>query len=139
MAACKRTPRIVEGGLVDVELGFGQTTSGYNATGVGDLLDVALGFEKLIELSTQGNVFPANDLLSNHFESERGITNPSVEVVRVNGARAGNDDSGLRSEVFGQTETGAKGRRTFAPEDLEPLGPILAKRPDLAIGDSFAM
>ena len=105
---CKRTPRTGEGGLVNLELGFGQTTGGYSATGVGDLLDTALGIEKLIDLSTQGIVFPADDFFGNHFESERSVTNPSKEIVRVNGARARDDDSGLGSEMFSQTRKGVE-------------------------------
>ena len=99
----KRTPRRGEGGLVDLELGFGQTASRYSATGVRDLLDATLGIEKLIDFSTQGSIFPANNFFGNHFESERSVTNPSIEIVRVDGVRAGDDDPGLGSENFSQT------------------------------------
>lgn len=33
---------------------------------------------KLVDLPAQGNVFPADDFLSDYFESERSITDPSV-------------------------------------------------------------
>ena len=103
----KRTPRTSEGGLVDVEFGFGQTTSGYSATGVRYLLDTLLGFEKLIDLSAQGNIFPADNFFGNHFESERGITDPSIEIVWVNGIWAGNDDSSLMTKILGSGENRA--------------------------------
>lgn len=109
---CKRTPRTSEGGLVDLELGFGQTTCGYGTTRVGDLLETALGIEKLIDLSTQRSVFPADNFFGNHFESEGSITNPSKEIVRINGVRAGDDDSGLGSKIFGQTRTGGERYRS---------------------------
>ena len=96
----KHTPRTGESVLIDAELGFAQTTGGHSATGVGDLLDTLLGLEKLIELSAEGKIFPTDDFFGNQFENERSITNPSVEVVRVNGVWACDDDSGLGSSKF---------------------------------------
>ena len=118
---CKRTPRTGEGGLVDLELGFSQTTSGYSATGVGDLLETALGIEELIDLSAHGSVFPADNFFGNHFESEGSITNPGIEIVRVNGIRAGNDYSGLGSEVFSRTKTGGGVRDAEVDEPLRQM------------------
>ena len=50
---------------------------------------------------------------------------------------------GLWVKDPGQRETLVKGwygrRRTHAPEDLEPSGPMLAKIPAFAIGNSSAM
>ena len=140
---CKRAPRTGKSGLVDVELGFAQTAAGFTAAGVGHLLDKLLGFEKLIDFSAQGNVFPTGDFFGDHSESEGSITDPTVEIVRVDGVWTCDNDSGLMGESF---ELGKKkglemyrGRRTLAPEDLEPSGPMLAKSPAFAIGDSFPM
>lgn len=140
----ERTPRVGESCLVNVEFWFGQTTSGYSATGIRYLLDVSLGFEKLVDLSAQGNIFLADDFFGDHLENKRSVTDPSIEIVGVNGARAGNHYPGLMAEIFGSDEKRRelerrRGRRTFAPDELGPSGPMLAKRPDLTIGDSFAM
>lgn len=138
----KHTPRIGESCLVNVEFWFSQTTSGYSATGVRYLLDLPLGFEKLVDLPAQGNVFLADNFFGNHLENKRSVTDPSIEIVWVNGVRAGNDDPGLMAEIFGsdgKRREFERCRRTFAPDELGPSGPILAKRPDFAIGDSFVM
>lgn len=97
----KRTPRTSESGLVDVEFGFGETTGGDGAAGIDYLLNALLGFEKLVDLSTQGKIFPADDFFGDHSENERGIADPAVEIVRVNGVRAGDDDSSLMSGIAG--------------------------------------
>lgn len=91
----KRTPIAGESSLVDVELWFAQAAGGDGATGIGDLLDVLLREEKFVDLPAERIVFATGDFLGDHFESERSITDPSVEVVRVNCVRAGDDDSGL--------------------------------------------
>lgn len=96
----ERTPRTSESGLVDLKFRFGQTTRGHSATGVGYLLDTPLRFKKLVDLSAQGNIFPADNLSDDHFESERSVTDPSVEIVWVNSVRAGNDNSRLMDETF---------------------------------------
>ena len=103
-----------------------------------------LGFKELIDFPTQGSVFPAGDLFGDHFESERSIADPSVKVVRIDGVWTGDDDPRLvkgRDLVREQTlkDDAYRGRRTNAPDDFEPSGPILAKRPALAIGDSVLM
>jgi len=100
----KHTPIPSEGGLADFEFGFGQTTSGYIATAVRYPLDTPLGFDKLVDLSAQGNVFPADDFFGNHPENERSVTDPGKEIGRVDGTRAGDDDSGLMAEIFGSDE-----------------------------------
>lgn len=105
MGTCKHTPTISERGLVDLEFGFAQTTCRYGATGVGHLLDKFLGFEKLVDPPAQGNIFPADNFLSNHFESKGSIADPSVEIVGVNSVRAGNDDSSLMGEISGSNGT----------------------------------
>lgn len=97
---CKRAPRTGESGLVDVELGFAQTAGGFTAAWVGHLLDKLLGFEKLIDFSAQGNVFPAGDFFGDHSESEGSITDPTVEIVRVDGVWTCDNDSGLMGESF---------------------------------------
>lgn len=56
--------------------------------------------EELVDLPAQGKVFPADDFLSDDFEGEGGITDPSVEIVRIVGVWAGNDDSGLMGGRF---------------------------------------
>lgn len=91
----KRTPIAGESGLIDVELGFAQAAGVHSAAGIGDLLDMPLGKEKFVDLPAQRNIFPAGDFLSDHFEGERGVTDPSVEIVRVDDVRACNDNSGL--------------------------------------------
>ena len=91
----KRTPRACESGLVDVELWLAQAAGGHGAAGVGNLLDMFLGKEKLVDLPAQRIVFPAGDFLGDHFESERSIADPSVKIVRVDGIWAGNDNSWL--------------------------------------------
>jgi len=96
----KHTPRIGEGGLVDVELGFAQAATGHSAAGVGHLLEKLLGFEKLIDLPTQRRVFPADNFFGDRLENQGSVTDPGVEVVRVDGARAGDDDSGLTGKPF---------------------------------------
>lgn len=107
------------------------------------MLDTTLGFEKLIDLSAQGLVFSADNFFDNHFESERSITDPGVEVVRVDGTWACDDDPGLADESFASDGHEAwdlrRSRRTSAPDDFEPSEPMLAKRPDLAIWDSPVM
>ena len=54
-----------------------------------------MGKEKLVNLPAQRNVFPAGDFLGDHFESERSIADPSIEVVWVDGVGVGDDDPGL--------------------------------------------
>jgi hypothetical protein len=81
----RHTPRISESGLVNV------------------------GFEELVDLSTQGNIFPVNNFFDNHRESEGSVTDPSVEMVWVNGVRASNDDSSLTAKMFGSDDNGAGG------------------------------
>jgi len=102
----KHTPRANESGFIDVELWFGQTTSGYSATGVRYLLDMPLGLKKLVDLTAQGNIFPADNLFGNQFENERSVTDPSIEIVWVNGVWAGDDDSSLMAGMFGSDENG---------------------------------
>lgn len=97
---CKRAPRTGKSGLVDVELGFAQTAAGFTAAGVGHLLDKLLGFEKLIDFSAQGNVFPTGDFFGDHSKSEGSITDPTVEIVRVDGVWTCDNDSGLMGESF---------------------------------------
>jgi len=97
----KHTPIPSESGLVDHEFGFGQTAGGYIATAARYLLDTPLGLEKLVDLSAQGNIFPADNFFGNHPENERSVTDPGKEIGWVNGARAGNDNPGLIAEIFG--------------------------------------
>lgn len=54
-----------------------------------------LGEEKLVDLPAPGSVFPVGDFLSDDLESERSITDPSVEVVGIVCVRTGDDDSRL--------------------------------------------
>jgi hypothetical protein len=97
----KRTPRAVK--AVSSMLNFGSPKPPVDSVPLG--LDTCwicgLRKEKLVDLSAQGNVFPAGDFLSDHFESERSIADPSVEIVWVDGVRAGDDDSGLMGEDLG--------------------------------------
>ena len=51
--------------------------------------------EKLVDLAAERIVFAAGDFLSDNFESERSVADPSVKIVGVNGVRAGDDYSGL--------------------------------------------
>ena len=97
----KHTPIPSESGLVDFEFGFAQTTGRHIAATARYLLDKPLGFEKLVDLSAQGNVFPADNFFGNHPENERSVTDPGEEIGWVNGARAGNDDSCLIAEMSG--------------------------------------
>jgi hypothetical protein len=80
----RHTPRISESGLVNV------------------------GFEELVDLSTQGNIFPVNNFFDNHRESEGSVTDPSVEMVWVNGVRASNDDPSLTAKMFGSDDNRAR-------------------------------
>jgi hypothetical protein len=72
----QRTPRACESGLVNVELWFTQATGVRGPAGIGQLLDVLLRKEELVDLPAQRNVFSADDFLSDHFESERSIADP---------------------------------------------------------------
>lgn len=105
----EHTPRISEGSFVDVKFRFCQTTSGDGAAGVGYLLDNLLGFEKLVDLSAQGDIFLADDFLGNHFESERSVTDPSIEIVRVDSVRTGNDHSRLMGKNLGSDKKRGRG------------------------------
>jgi hypothetical protein len=100
----RRTPTIGVSGLVDIEFWFTQTTCGHRATGVGYLLDELLGFEKLVDIPAQGNICAAGDLLSDHLEGERSIADPSVEIIRIDSVRAGNDDPSLEVKILGSTK-----------------------------------
>ena len=135
------TPVVGVSGLVDVELWFAQAAGGLSAATIGNLLDMLLRREKLVDLLAQRNVFAVGDFLGDHFESKRGIADPSVEVVWVNGVRAGDDDSGLLGGRVGLEgdKRRWRGERTNAPDDLEPSGPMFAKTPALAARDSVAI
>lgn len=100
----KRTPTISISGLVDMEFWFTQTACGHCAARVGYLLDELLGLEKLVDISTEGNICAADNLLSDDLEGERSVADPTVEIIRVDGVRAGNDDSNLVVKIFGSTK-----------------------------------
>ena len=78
-----------------MEFWFTQTACGHCAARVGYLLDDLLGLEKPVDISTQGNIFAAGDLLSDHLEGKRSVADPSVEIIRIDSVRAGNDDPSL--------------------------------------------
>ena len=135
------TPVAGESRLVDVEFRFSQAAGRLGAAAIGDLLNMLLRKEKLVDLLAQRNVFAAGYFLGDHFESEGSIADPSVEVVWINGVGAGNDDSRLVGRRFGlEGDKGRyRGEPTNAPDDLEPSGPMFAKTPALAAKYSLAM
>lgn len=96
----QRTPIVIVSGLVDMEFWFAQATCGYIAAGVGYLLDELLGFKKPVDISAEGNIFAAGDLLSDHLEGEGSVADPSVEVIRIDSVRAGDDDPSLGLNMF---------------------------------------
>ena len=101
MRRLKRTPTISVSGLVDMEFWFTQTTCRHCTARIGYLLDELLGFEKLVDVSTQGNIYAADNLLGDHLEGERSIADPTIEIIRIDSVRAGNDDSSLVVKISG--------------------------------------
>lgn len=128
-------PGAGEGGFVDVKLGLAEAAGRDGAAGVGDLLYGCLCLDEHVDEGREGGVLAEGVLVDEGLEDEGGIADPGVEVVWVGGARAGDDDAGL--VPFSRRRCGERGL-TYAPEDREPDGPMLARMPAFATGDSAA-
>lgn len=94
------TPRISEGRFINVELGLAQTTGRNCAARIRDLLNILLCKEKLVDLSTQGSILSASNLLGDHLESERSVADPSEKIVWVVGVWTCDDNSRLTGKIF---------------------------------------
>ena len=82
-------------------------------------------------------------LVYDYFENERGISNPSEQIVRINCVRRGYYNSCLWNKKVKsfclQSNLMGEGKQTFAPEDFEPDEPMFANKPAFAIGDSLSI
>ena len=126
----RTAPRPSKGSLVDVELGLSETASAYGTAGVVDLLNDRLGGSEVVDKATKRVVLAANELVDERLERERRVSGPSIEVVRVDSARASDDNARLAPGVISMSIADPSNtRHTLAPEESDPSGPMLASTP----------
>ena len=134
------SPRAREGGLVDVEFGFAEASRGDRPRRVGHLLEGGLGGDERVDEAAQRRVRAGRVLVDDGLEDERGVARPCVEVIGARGARAGDHNARLQGSAISVGANIGRGRKVLAlaPLDLAPLGPMFARTPAFAIGDSDA-
>ena len=130
----RATPRTRERTTVNIEFWFSEAAGKDSATGVGHLLQRGFGGKVVVNLNTQRIVLSAGELVCDNLEYKGRVADPTVKVVRIVGIWTGNHNSSLKEDYW-RYHAGVV-RRTLAPDDLVPFGPMFARRPALAIGDS---
>lgn len=130
-------PRTGERGLVDVELGLAEAPGRDGPARVWDLLERRLCVHEEVDEGAQGVVLGERVLVDETLEDEGRVADPGVEVVWVGRARA-RDDHAWLVRVSG-ARRGGESVLTYAPEESAPSGPMLARMPACARGDSEAI
>lgn len=134
------SPGTCESGFVDTELRLAKSASGEGTAWICDLLDLGLGCDKVINMTSEGCVLTGSVLVNDCFEDEGRVTDPCVNIVRVVITGTCDDYSRLAILTFKCCRDMQNAHElTLAPEDFCPLGPILARRPAFAIGDWVLM
>ena len=147
LTTLRAAPCAGKGSFVDVELGLPKTAGADRPGGVGRLLENGLRSSEVVDQTTKSGVLPSGELVDDGLEYEGGVTSPGVEIVGAGRAWARNDDTRLRSrpadisvssKITWRNSSPMRTTLTLAPLDLEPLDPMLAMTPALAMGDSEA-